>query len=305
MSAIAAFRKSIAGASSSPKLLFTLYLTNALLAIPAAALFRHLTSAAFDASMAGEVLLRGYDNTVVRDLLSNHREIVRSLVGLLAPLMILGAMFSIFFAGGILDRFVRGETFSFSTFFRSCGAYFGRFLRLTLFMLITEVLLFVVLSIPFGLLVGAVGDGGGNEETVFLATLGILLVVYSPLLLVVMLTDYARVAIVVYDLRSVLKAVGQGFVFLFRNIAAAIGLHLLLLALLILAVAAYWMLEGAITITSASTLAAGFVLQQLLVLARTWSRLSFFAGEAALYESRKPRPVIFYGWDDSPAPEAA
>jgi hypothetical protein len=245
------------------------------------------------------------DTTVVTDLLNNHGEILRSLVGLMAPLLVLGAMFNTFAAGGILNRVVQGETFSFSTFFRSCGAYFARFFRLTLLMFTTEVLLFIVLSIPFGLLVGAIGDGGGNEETVFLATIGILLVVYSPLLLVVMVTDYARVAIVVYDLRSVLKAVGQGFVFFFRNIGAAIALHLLLLALLLLAVAASWILEGAVNMTSASTFAVGFFLQQFLVLVRTWSRLSFFAGEAALYESRKPRPVIFYGWDDSPAPEAA
>jgi hypothetical protein len=171
-------------------------------------------------------------------------------------------------------------------------------------MFIMEILLVVVLSILFGLAVATIGDGAGNEETVFLATIAVVLVVYSPLLLVVMATDYARVAIVVYDLRSILKAIGQGFAFVFRNIGAAIGLHLLLLALLLFAVVAYWILESAFDMSSASTIAIGFVLQQFLVLARTWSRLSFFAGEAALYKSRKPRPVIFYGWDDSPAPEA-
>jgi hypothetical protein len=305
MTAIAAFRKSTAGATSSVNLLFTLYLINVLLAIPAAALFRHLTTAAFGASMAGGALLPGFDNTVVNDLLTNHEEIVRSLIGLLAPLMILGAMFNTFLAGGILSRFVQEEKFSFTTFIRGCGAYFGRFFRLTLLMVLIEVLLVLLLSIPFSLIVGAIGDGGGNEETVFLATIAAVLVVYSPILLVVIAADYARVATVVYDLRSILKAIGQGFAFVFRNIGATIGLHLLLLALLLLAVVGYWILEGAVDMGSAGTIAVGFVLQQFLVLARTWSRLSFFAGEAALYERRKPRPVIFYGWDDSPAPEAA
>jgi hypothetical protein len=299
MTAFTAFRKAIAGATSSLKLLFTLYVINVLLAIPAAALFRHLTTAALGESMAGLAL----NSTVVNDLLNNHEEILRSLTGLMAPVMVLGAMFNTFLAGGILDRFVQGGNFSFPTFFRSCGAYVGPFFRLTLLMFIIEILLVVALSIPFGLVIGAIGDGGGNEETVFLATIAAILVVYSPILLVVMATDYARVAIVVYDLRSILKAIGQGFLFVFRNIGAAIGLQLLLLALLLLAIIAYWILDGAVDMTSATTIAVGFVFQQLLVLARTWSRLSFFAGEAALYESRKPRPVIFYGWDDSPAPE--
>jgi hypothetical protein len=305
MTIIAAVRKSIAGATSSPKLVFLLYFANLLFALPAAILFRSFTATAFGNSMAADGLLPGFDNNVVSDLLSNHTEVLGSILRQVVPIAVLGIFLNIFLAGGTLDCFVHKRQFSLEAFFGACGRYFGRFLKAWLLMLVTGVIVVALLSIPFGLVVGALGDGGGNEQTVFIATIVAIMVIYSPILLLVIVADYARVSIVVHDMRSTWKAVGRGYAFVFRNFAAAIGLYMLLFVLVLVASATYWALEDMIGMSSVVTVTITFIVQQLFVVVRAWNRTSFFAGSAALYEGRKPRPVIFYGWDDSPAIETA
>jgi hypothetical protein len=86
-----------------------------------------------------------------------------------------------------------------------------------------------------------------------------------------------------------------------KNLPAVLALQVLFLLLFALATGAYWVIEGALPMRSGPTIVLVFVLQQAFVSWRILCRTATLGSEYLLHEDRKPEPVAFYGWDDSPA----
>jgi hypothetical protein len=294
------FRSACTHALTAPRLVLTLYSVNFLLAFPAFIISYSLLGRALDHSLAGESLLSRFDYTLWSDLLSSRGFSLGILIPLAISLAIVAAAVQTFLAGGVLDLLAHEKRFSATSFFRACGTYFGRFLRIWLLTALVLLLTFMVLGTLLGIIVGAVSLQYGSERVTLLAAIFALVFFSLPVLLIFMASDYARVSMVVHDGRSTLKAIGRGVWFVLRNAWSTLGLHLLLLLLLSALVALYLVLEGCIEIDRSSAIALIFLLQQLFLLGRTAIRVAFSAGEVTLYEERKPRPVVFYGWDDSP-----
>lgn len=303
MTGTTAFRKSLADASSNPKLVILLYLCGLLLAFPVAFLAHSIITMAFGNSMAADALLPGFNYTVVHDVLSHHGEAFRTIIRLCLPLVLLGVFANIFLAGGILSLLVRDHILALGTFFGSCGAYFGRFLRLWLVFAAIGIATFALLNIPLAFVSSALSNNTESEQVIIIGTIAAAALIFSPMMFVFLAADYARVFIVVHEARSVWTAAGRGFSFVLNNFWAVFMLHILLLLTLGLATAAYLLLEGNVGMTSFSTIVAVFLLQQLFIVIRLWNRVTFFAGEVILYTGRRPKPIVFYGWDDSPRPE--
>jgi hypothetical protein len=294
------FRSACAHALASPALVLTLYIVNLLLAFPALYFSRSVLTAALGTSLAGESLLRGFDYTIWFDLLSPRDLSLNTLLQFAIPLAILGIGMYTFLAGGVLDLLTKEKRFSAPSFFRACGTYLGRFLRIWILTAIVLLLVIALLSTLLGMVVGMVNAHADSEQAAGFAIIVSLTVFSLLLLLIFMASDYARVYTVVQDGHSSWKALGHGFLFVFRNTGSSLALHLLLLFLLGSAVALYLVLEGLIDIDRPITIFLVFLLQQLFMIGRAAIRVAFSAGEVALYEERKPRPVVFYGWDDSP-----
>jgi hypothetical protein len=184
-----------------------------------------------------------------------------------------------FLAGGVLDRFARNRPTRGPGFFGACGAHFPAILRLDLFALI--------------LCAGAAWLGSRLPAAITIALV----------LLVNLVTDYARVRIVVEDRRSALGAVLAGVRFVRRNGATA-GLYILNGALVLGAGAAYhWVRELAASADWMRWLLLGSCLVLLHYL-----RLSVHAAEIALFQSRLAHASYTAGppleWPESPAAEA-
>lgn len=303
MTALRIFRHACRRTLASPGPVITLYLINLLLAFPAFYIAFTFLQSALGNSLAGESLLAEFDNTVWRDLMAVHGLSFTTFFQFAISLAVLGIVAQTFLAGGVLDLLVREKRFTAATFFGACGTYLGRFFRIWA---LTAIILALVLML-FSVLLGAVVTMAAMEpDSDRAAGIGIALVVACfllLLLLVFMASDYARVHTVVHGKQSSVRAVGGGFLFVFRNPACTVGLHLLLILLLGIFTATYLVLDGLTDMDRPSTIVLVFVLQQLFMVARAGIRVAFSAGEVALYEERKPRPLVFYGWDDSPSPE--
>ena len=303
MTGIQAFRRGCGVAARTPGLVLALYGANFLLALPLAIGFLAMMKSAFGSSMAPEALLDGFDATVVRDALAGSGDSFRALVRTAIPTALLGMLMNTAMAGGILNVLLSDRTFSARLFFEGIGKFIGRFLRLWVVMMIIGVALFLLLSILFGVISGIVIQSASDRTATVGAALGLL--VYAPLFLVVMAGDYAKIQIASFDLGSVWKAAGGGFLFLLRNPGSTLLLQLLLLLLLAVATAIYWGVDAFVDMNSAGTIFLMFCVQQIFMGVRMWIRTATFAGAATLFGSRKPHPVVFYGWDDSPARELA
>lgn len=301
MTFMQAFFAGVRRTNSATWLVLMLYAVNLLLAVPIALGFRATVAAAFGGSTAPESLIQGFDYTVVQDFMDHHGREIQPLFRQLVGFAFVSMLLSTFLAGGTLS-ILREQNGSFSaeTFFRDCGKYFTRFFRLFLIFGILLMLLSVVLSAGLGAAFAQMTDNADSEVAAFAASIGVCLAFVLPAMLLMMAADYAKIITVTHDAQSMAGAARDAFRFILKNFFSAVGLQLTLLLLLFLLVAAYWGIEGLIGMTSPLSIAVVFLIQQLFMISRMWIRVMFFSGEMMLYEARKPQPVRFVGWDDSP-----
>jgi len=288
-------------ANSSVRLVLLLYAINLLIAAPIALGLRATLAAAFGGSTGPESLIQGFDFTVFQDFMNRHGDELRPLFRQLIGFAFVSMLLSTFLAGGMLSSLREpGGRFRAETFFRDCGKYFARFFRLFLIFGVLLTLLTLVLSVGLGAVFTQMADNADSEVTAFAALIGVGLAFVLPIMLLMMAADYAKIITVTNDARSIAGATRDAFRFILKNFFSAVGLQVALLVLLFLLVAAYWAIEGSIGMTSPLSIAVVFLIQQLFMILRMWNRVTFFSGEMILYEERKPQPVRFVGWDDSP-----
>jgi hypothetical protein len=301
MTFMRAFITGVRRANSALRLVLLLYAVNLLLAVPIALGFRATVAAAFGRSTGPESLIQEFDYTVVQDFMDHHGSEIAPLFRQLVGFAFVSMLLSTFLAGGTLSLLrEQNGGFSAEAFFRDCGKYFARFFRLFLIFGILLILLTVILSAGLGAALSQMADNADSEVGTFAAFLGAGLAFVLPAMLLMMAADYAKIITVTHDARSMAGAARDAFRFILSNFFPAVGLQLALLALALLLIAAYWGIEGLLGMTSPLSIAVVFLIQQIFMVSRMWTRVTFFSGEMMLYRERKPQPVRFAGWDDSP-----
>jgi len=229
------------------------------------------------------------------------------------PIVIVGAATAyvvlwIFFAGGIIDRYARDRATRAPGFFAASGVYFFRFLRLEAIMWAVYALLFAYVH-PwlFGDLYGRLTHDMTVERTAFLTRTAL----YVSFGLIVaacnLIFDYAKVLAVVEDRRSMIGAIRAAVAFVQRNAGAAIALYLINLLLFLIVLAVYAMIAPGAG-TGGLSVWTGLAVGQLYVLGRLWVKLTFWASETALFQSRLAHAgyvaTTVATWPDSPAADA-
>ena len=295
MNIVQAFSKGIRRATSEPKMVLVLYLVNLILAIPLALAFRSVMIAGFGDSLAPGQMMASLDFTVFQDFMNLHYANLQTVLGQVLSVLVLAMLLQTFLAGGVLTVLQdEGRKYSTSSFFKGCGTYFFRFFRL--FLLFGVILLVVALVV--GGIVIALAEGMTENATSELTELWIrfaaIKLFFLPLMLVVMAADNAKIHIVLHDERSVIRACGKGFVFVFRRFFSAFGLEILMLLIPMFLFAAYVVIDLAIGMTTGMTIVLMFLIQQLFMMLRAWTKVLFFAGKMALYRGlqRKPFPEV-------------
>ncbi|MBI3493387.1 MAG: hypothetical protein HY047_16645 [Acidobacteria bacterium] len=229
------------------------------------------------------------------------------------PAVIVGAASAyvvlwIFVAGGLIDRYARDRATRSHGFFAASGVFFFRFLQLAVVQWIVYALLFGVLH-PwlFDRVYPRVIHEVSVERTAFVAR-ALLYVAFGALVAGgTVVFDYAKVRAVVEDRRSMLSAIAGALRFIARNLAAAVLLFLTNFAAFLVVVGLYAAVAPGAGGAGLSMWMA-FAIGQLYVIARLWVKLTCWASQTALFQSRlahagyvaRRQPV----WPDSPAAEA-
>jgi hypothetical protein len=289
MNILQAFATGFRRAISEWKMILLLYVANFLIALPLAMAFRSNLASGFGQSMDSSNLMQGLDFSVMLDFLNQHRDGIRAIMQQIFWVVLLYMLINTLLAGGILTV-VRDkkEKFSASAFFGGCGAYFLRFLRL---FLIFGILLVVVLSIAGGVLGGignSITDNSTSELTDFWVRIATLLVVSLAAMLIIMIADYAKIIVVAQDEHSMLKTAWRSTKLVSRYFLRTFGLQLLMVAVPIVLFIIYISLDLAIGMASGMTILLMFLIQQLFIVSKAWTRVFFFAGELSLYYGLQP-----------------
>jgi len=214
----------------------------------------------------------------------------------------------LFLAGGIIDRYARDRTTGMHGFFSASGGFFLRFVRLAIVMAVVYGLLFGSLH-PwlFDRLYTRLIRNISVERTAFLARMTLYLVFGLLLAAANVIFDYAKVRAVVEDRRSALGAVVAAVRFIRGHAAAALGVYALNVIAFGLTLAIYALLAPRAGSTGVM-MWVGFEIGQLYVALRLCVKLTFWASETSLFQSRlahagyvaAPAPA----WPDSPTAEA-
>lgn len=212
---------------------------------------------------------------------------------------------SLFLAGGILDRLARDRKVGAGPFFSACGVYFFRFMRLGV---IAGVIYWVLFGPYYRWLFESVYPAAIEnltvERTAFFIRIGLYAAFAIPLFFVNMLFDYAKVRAVVEDRRSMIGAVVAAWRFLRRQPIAAWALYKMNAIVFLIVIGLYYLAAPGASAPNA----AAFLIGQLYIVLRVCVRLQFAASQTALFQGRLAhagyvaRPVA--KWPDSPAAAA-
>ena len=288
---ISGFRRSLA----EPKMAMLLYAINLLVAIPLAMACRAVLSAGLGSSMAPSNLMNGLDYTVWQDFSNIHGPELSAVIGESFWVILLSMLLNTFLSGGILSELRVGrEKLSASSFFGGCGTYFLRFFRLFLIFGVTFFVIAILLIGVLGAAQDALTENATSEITEIWVRIVGAVVFIVPVILILMIADYAKLSVVLNDDRSMVKTAWRATKFVFGRLLRTFGLEVLMLLVPLLLFAIYLKLDLTIGMTTGTTILVMFIIQQLFLLSRAWTKVFFFAGELALYQNLQPiaSPVV-------------
>jgi hypothetical protein len=211
----------------------------------------------------------------------------------------------VFLTGGIIDRLARGRPIGAAAFFAACGGHFWRMLRAAALAGGAYYAAFAWLH-PL-LFIGLFNrlTRETTEERDVAAMRVVLYVVFLLVLLAIgLVSDFARVRLVIEDRRSALGAFAASLRFIRRRAVRTVALYAVNLAALAIILRLWLQVAPEAGAATWVVLLTG----QLYLLARIWARLAFMASEAVFFQGElahaqytaAPDPV----WPDSPAAEA-
>ncbi len=284
-------------ATSSGRMILLLYAINVLFALVVVLAFRSMLLASVGNTMAIDALVRDFDYTVFSDFWHHFGGRINPLLTHVVWLALLYMLFGVFLGGGILATLrERDKPLSLGEFFRNCGNYFARFFRIFLFFAVVTTLVAVVWGLILSALFSTLTEDAVTERAYVVWGLALFALFCVPILILVLIADYARIDTVVNGRLQMRKAFWDSTKFVFRYLPKTFGLQLLILVIVGLIIAAYWFIEAQIGMTSGLTILIMFVVQQATVGAKVWTRVVTFASELELYSGvSKPESV--------PAPE--
>jgi len=280
------FSRSVANANRSWHAIIILYAGTLLLAAVLAFGFQSALFSGFKDSVLPERLLEGFDSDVFNDLTRANKGFLDPIISQLPWLLIFWLVLNSLLGGGIVAALKRGSCNSFSEFFSDCGTYLGRFLLLLLISAFILLIFGLVWMMIVGVLYAAMTAGSITEVPNVIGGIVAGAVFALPMILIMMIMDYARVRIVADDSPSVLSSTWQSTKFVFRNFFAAFGWQFLMLLLLLALAALYWVISDGFPMETGFGIFLVFLLQQVSVASRIWARLVMISGQVQLDESR-------------------
>ena len=249
-------------------------------------------------TLAGEQLYKGFDVGTFYELLRvPDVSLLRFRVGSYA-FAFLFAVFMLFVSGGILEAYRQDSSLNIGDFFAASGAYFWRFVQLTLFSLV-----------PFGLAGAAyfdvdrasdyLGDKAVADQVGFVIWLVGVIILGLIVLFVRLWFDIAKVSTVAQDEHRMFRSAWKGLAATRRQLRALLWMYLRisLVAWTIMLVAfLIW------TKLPPTAIWATFVLLQLVVLVQLGARLWQMATVTIWY--KRHAEVLPVGLVDIVSPQA-
>lgn len=304
---IRSFFVGINEANRSWKMILPLLAANVLLSLPVIAPIFLLVFGAGRRTLAADSLMADKLDAVWLTDVINHKipgaaiETVASQVGgLLVAMGVCYLLLNTLLTGGAIGVFSSADgRFTMRKFWGEAGAYFWRFFRLTLISLIfygAAVGIYALLRWPIE---NAAERASAFESVIYKrwAAMALLALLFA---FINMVFDYAKIRTVAHsdgrDSKGMFRETFRAFRFAFRNFFSAFGLYLIIALVGLALFLVFNSLRWSVDQSSAGRVSLAILLGQIVIAARMWTRLVFYAAETHFYKKlapvAAPAPVI-------------
>lgn len=311
MKILNSYAAGIKEATLRPKMAGVLWLVNFLFGSVIYFLFSSLFSQVFGQSVAAESLLRKFDFNILSEILAHREESVQMIF--LAAAILAGLYFavSIFLHGGILFSLKsprksgalkrRDKRFA-AVFFQGAGRFSGRFFRLFLYSLPLWGIFILLNVLIFGFF-RALTAGGIREQLAYYLIWARIAIALFLLFLLRMTLDYARIRIVLEDTAKVLKSLLKTIKFIFQQFGKTLGLYFLLVVTGAFVFGLLFVATSRVPSHSILTIILSFLIGQVFIAARSWTKIAFQAAQLAFAKEVKPLKKILTSSIPKPSAE--
>lgn len=206
------------------RVVWWLFMVNLVLAwiagVPVRARLRDVTGHSLNA----ERLINGFDYSAYSELSSNPDVAYDARLPESGVAVLVYFFFVLFLTGGVLEAYAADRKLTTAEFFRACGAYFWRWVRLLIMM--------VIVLVPIAFVSHAALHTSGklmlnsvNEKAGYWAGLGAFLLTMFVMMVVRLWFDMAQVRTVVDDEHGMIRTAGQSFKYMFSNFGSLFWLY--------------------------------------------------------------------------------
>lgn len=272
-------------ASRSKKMATFIFVITFLLAMIVAIPFQTTLKNEAGNSMAINSLLKHFDYTTYSDFMRISGKAVKPFITSGVWMGMFYLLFTVFFAGGVLNILTGEENkFSIKNFLDCCGKFFFRYLRLAIYIVIIEFIIALIVLIPLSMILAWAYQSVQSEASLFyIFVIGV--VIFALLfILVLMIGDYAKILLFKDDSKKAFKSVWISTKFVFNHFFGTYSLYLLLLIAPVLFFVIYFFLDNSIGMVSGFTIFIMFLIQQILIWLRTFVKIWFLGSELSYFD---------------------
>jgi len=284
MSVIASYTKGFRQSIKNPKMLILLYAFNIILALALVFPFYGLLKSSAAETIESKNLLTQFSFSFFVDLLYTSKSAFISLFSQIKWIALLYWILSVFLIGGII-RVISKEKFSVADFFSGSSLYFTRILGANLIITILQISLALIIWIPYYIITKATFDIIDNERVLIILTAAVLIFHMSFFIILMMLNDYSKFHIILNNSRNIFKSILEARKYIFKNFFKVYSLFLMLLLVPIAIFYIYIKLSGDISVNSLFGIFVIFVVQQLFIIMKIWTKVWFYASQFNFYTS--------------------
>lgn len=313
MNSAQAFLGGLRRVQSAKRYLFLVYLINLAVAIALGAVLSNSIRASLGSSTAGQNLRQGFDDFWYQTFSSSASGVAATFhptvvgigavfnglnsfiqgnlfdgyVGIVAVGLLYLLMWTFFSAGFIsVYKNPGGER----SFFAQSARFFPRFVILAI---LAGILYYLIFHFVMGWLDSGVESLTRNvidERIAFLYTLIEFAVLWALVFAVQMVFDYGKILTVVRDHRNALTAPIKGLGFVLSNLGKTVGVFVAVGLVWVAFVLVYWLVVPGAGQASWLPILLVFLLGQLYILSRIWTKCLFYGSETALYQGVTSSP---------------
>ncbi len=208
-----------------------------------------------------------------------------------ATILGLGVLYwvlQVFLGGGLLATLRTGGGWTWRGFSHACGFYFGRLFRVSLLALAAAGLVFAV-NAPVADWLDGLARDAVSERTALALTLGRRAALLLALLLLHMLSSYAKVVLVREERPSALLAYLSSVGFCLRHLGAALGQYLALGTLALALLGLFAVADAHLAVDGWRTQLVALALFQAFLAGQIALRLGLLASQLALHRAHASR----------------